>query len=90
MTDTSPTYCLDANVFMEAHRRYYAFDLCPGFWECLLNHHSGARLISIDRVRDEIAAGDSLEAWVKTATPKGLFASTRDPAVIAQFQAMMA
>ena len=36
-------YLLDANVFMEAHRRYYAFDLCPGFWECLLHHHRRRR-----------------------------------------------
>lgn len=90
MTDTSRIYVLDANVFMEAHRRYYSFELCPGFWECLLHHHSEARLISIDQVRDEIFAGDSLEAWVKAAAPKGLFASTRDPAVAAHFQAMMA
>jgi len=25
-------YILDANVFIEAYKRYYAFDLCPGFW----------------------------------------------------------
>lgn len=90
MTVPLRTYVLDANVFMEAHRRYYNFELCPGFWECLLYHHADARLISIDRVRDEIFVGDSLEAWVKGTAPKGLFASTRDPAVTTHFQAMMA
>lgn len=28
-------YCLDANVFVEAHRRYYAFDIAPPFWRAL-------------------------------------------------------
>ena len=26
-------YLLDSNVFIEAKNRYYAFDICPGFWE---------------------------------------------------------
>ncbi len=26
-------YLFDANVFIEAKNRYYAFDICPGFWE---------------------------------------------------------
>ena len=33
MNTGSPIHVLDANVFVEAHRRYCAFDLCPGFWE---------------------------------------------------------
>jgi len=83
-------YVLDANVFVEAHRRYYAFDLCPGFWECLLHHHADTRLVSIDRVRNEIYAGDDLEKWVKKTAPSALFASTQDSAVADQFGAMMA
>lgn len=33
-------YALDTNVFIEAHRRYYALDLCPEFWECLVRQGS--------------------------------------------------
>ena len=60
-------FVLDANVFMEAHRRYYARDICPGFWACLSDHCKNARLLSIDRVRSEIADGDALSAWVEEA-----------------------
>lgn len=28
----SCAFVLDANVFIEAHRRYYAFDIAPFFW----------------------------------------------------------
>jgi hypothetical protein len=89
MTNTPPIYVLDANVFIEAQRRYYAFDLCPGFWECLLHHHHAARIISVDRVRDEISPGDELETWAKTTAPGGFFASTADAAVVQHFMAIM-
>lgn len=29
-------FVLDTNVLVEAHRRYYAFDLVPGFWDALV------------------------------------------------------
>lgn len=28
-------FVLDSNILIEAHKRYYGLDLCPGFWECL-------------------------------------------------------
>jgi len=30
MNQSSQVFLLDANVFIEAHRRYYSFDICPG------------------------------------------------------------
>ncbi len=89
MSGAPPIYVLDANVFVQAHRRHYAFDICPGFWDCLIHHHQAARLVSVDRVRDEILAGDALEAWVKNSAPKTLFASTADAVVAANFGAMV-
>jgi hypothetical protein len=89
MSGPAPIYVLDANVFVQAHRRHYAFEICPGFWDCLIYQHQATRLISIDRVRDEILAGDALEAWVKNSAPKTLFASTADATVVANFAAMV-
>ncbi len=83
-----PVYLLDANVFMEAHRRYYAHDICPGFWECLVHHCRAARLMSIDRVQAEIADGDALSAWVKKA-PGSLFVSSGEMPVVEAFGEMM-
>lgn len=88
--DDSPTiYVLDSNVFMEAHRRYYALDICPGFWDCLSHHCREPRLISIDRVKDEIYDGDALAVWVKAA-PDELFVSSADQKVVDTFAEMMA
>jgi len=81
-------YALDANVFIEAHRRYYALDLCPGFWDCLQHYCGQARLVSVDRVRNEIADGDELARWVADA-PDTLFASTADAEVVRVFGEMM-
>jgi hypothetical protein len=91
MSEAPPIYVLDANVFVQAHRRHYAFEICPGFWDFAIHHHQTTRIISIDRVRDEIAAGDAdaLETWVRRTAPRTLFASTADPKVTASFMAMV-
>jgi hypothetical protein len=80
-------FLLDANVFIEAKRRYYAFDLCPGFWECLVWHHSGAcRILSIDRVKQELDHGeDDLKDWAASSAPSSCFASTNDSSVIDEY-----
>ena len=48
-------YLLDTNILVEAHKRYYGFDLCPGFWEAVVRQHHSSRIFSIDRVKKEIA-----------------------------------
>jgi hypothetical protein len=87
--DHPATFLLDTNVFIEAHRGYYAVDLCPGFWDCLVHHCQEPRILSIDRVRSEITDESPLAAWVKQAPPS-LFVSTADTAVAAAFRNMMA
>lgn len=84
----SGAFLLDTNVFIEAYRRYYAMDLCPGFWDCLEHYCKEAQLLSIDRVRDEISEGDDLDTWV-TQAPDGLFASTAEEEVVQAFGEMM-
>lgn len=80
------TYLLDANVFIEAKRRYYGFDLCPGFWEALVWHRAADNVRSIDRVKKELLhGGDDLAEWAKRTMPEECFASTDDPAVTAAY-----
>lgn len=58
-------YALDANVFIEAARRYYAFSICPGFWQSLIYLHTQGRIFSIDRVKGELSdKEDALANWV--------------------------
>ena len=86
---TGKKYLLDANVFIEAKRRYYAFDVCPGFWECLVWHHQGAYVQSIDRVKQELELGDDdLKNWIATVMPSTCFGSSDDGAVIAEYSQM--
>ena len=83
-------FVLDANVFIEAHRRYYAFDICPGYWAALATHHGGGRLCSIDRVRDELLGQtDALSQWVQQL-PGSFFEATGDPAVTTWFGRIIA
>ncbi len=57
-------YLLDANIFIEAKRRYYGLDFCPAFWDWLREQNRAGRVFSVEKVGDELAAGgDELSAW---------------------------
>ena len=43
-------YLVDSDVLLTAKNRYYGFDICPGFWKSLLEHHQGGHIFSILRV----------------------------------------
>ena len=82
-------YVLDANVFIEAARHYYPFDLAPPFWQSLLLH-ANTRVRSIDRVKREVQSGnDELASWMKTQFSHAC-ASTDEPAVTKSFAEIMA
>jgi len=58
------TYVLDANVFMSAHRLHYGLDFCPAFWDWLVTNNQSGSVFSIEKVEDEIGAGDdALAEW---------------------------
>lgn len=62
-------YLLDSDVFIQAKNTYYAFDLCPGFWEFLEHELNGGEIRSVRQVRLELEAGnDDLSRW---ATARG-------------------
>jgi len=57
-------YLLDANVFIQAKNLHYGLDFCPAFWEWLITTNSAKLVFSIEKVGDEIDAGDDeLSAW---------------------------
>jgi hypothetical protein len=60
-------YVLDANVFIEASRRYYAFDLHTPFWDILEKHAKNGAIESIDRVKGELEKEtDDLASWANS------------------------
>jgi len=83
------SYLLDANVFIEAARHYYAFDLAPRFWNSLLEHAAKGRVLSVDRVMEELErCGDELEEWARTRF-FGAFARTDVDDVIDTYRQVM-
>ena len=87
MGGNAVTYLLDANVFIQAKTLHYGLDFCPAFWDWLLDNHSAGRVVSIDKVADEIAAGgDELTDWMRDRG-SSLFVNT-GANVAAQFGAV--
>ena len=74
---------------MAAHHHYYAPDFCPAFWDCVLRHFHTGRLLSIDKVRDEVISPEALVKWTKDA-PDGLFVSTAEQPVTDAYRNVMA
>lgn len=78
-------FVLDSDVFIAAKNAYYAFDICPGFWDAIIQAHREDRVHSIDRIRAELLAGqpkEDLVQWVKGKVPAGFFRTTQSKAVL--------
>lgn len=85
-------YVLDSDVFIAAKNRYYAFAICPGFWDSLIYHHGTGRVGSIDQVRMELLRGretEDLVQWVKGDVPAAFFVETGEPAVAEAYGQVM-
>src|SRR5262245_10060744 len=77
-------YLLDANVFIEAKRRAYAMDLCPGFWEWLDQMNQSGIVYSIDVVADElIPAGDEISTWATKCKTRFFLPNASDAPTLA-------
>ena len=75
-------YLLDANVFISAKNLHYGMDFCPGFWDWLIAANQTGKVFSIEKVRDELEAGDDeLSSWA--ASRGNLFFLEPDEAVLA-------
>lgn len=55
-------YLFDANTLIEAKNRYYAFDVCPAFWDWLILERRRGNVLSIEAVKDELEDPDA-RAW---------------------------
>lgn len=87
-----PIYIVDSDVLITAKNRYYAFDICPGFWDSIIAAHHDGRLRSIDPVRQEILMGrpdEDLVQWVKRDLPADFFLGTAGPDVTKAFGEVM-
>ena len=59
-------YLLDANIFIQAKNLHYGFDFCPAFWDWIIEQNGKGRVGSIEKIGDELEAGqDELAEWAK-------------------------
>ena len=76
-------YLLDTDVLVDAHRRYYAFDICPGFWDWLEQKHEMRFIASIKAVYDELLRSeDRLTVWARKMNTRGFFIRNDDEATV--------
>lgn len=74
-------YIVDSDVLITAKNLYYAFDICPGFWDGIVRHHRAGRIFSVSRVREELLSGrktDELYQWVSNELPREFFLDVDD------------
>lgn len=67
-------YLLDSNVFIQAKNEYYGFNICPGFWQWLLEQNADGVVYSVDKVHQELNVGnDPLVEWINRDCGKNFF-----------------
>lgn len=72
-------YLLDSNIFIQAHRMHYPFDVVPGFWIKLLELSNKGIILSIDKVKKEIcetSRPDELSLWCQDELSDEFFIDT--------------
>ncbi|HEY0366477.1 MAG TPA: DUF4411 family protein [Pyrinomonadaceae bacterium] len=90
-TISEERYVLDANAFIQAKRRFFGLDFCPGDWRALIWHQQQGRLCSIDKVQHELSrGGDDLSDWVEQQLGATAFTTTSTPEVAAVYGQMLA
>lgn len=63
-------YLLDSNVFIQAKNLHYGLDFCPAFWAWLIEANKLEHAFSIEKVGDELEAGDDeLAQWAAKRGP---------------------
>lgn len=69
-------YILDTNTFITAKNQYYAYDIVPSFWTCLLQEFQKSNVKTIDAVESEIMQGhDDLASWFQENVMDGISGS---------------
>ena len=82
MNEVQNIFVLDSSIFIEAHKRYYAFDIAPTFWKKLIDLANDGKICSIDRVKKELTKGnDDLKQWAESSFDE-YFHSTNDNKIL--------
>lgn len=70
-------YVLDTNFFIQAHRVSYPLDIAFSFWNKVKQLAFEGKIISIDKVKQEIFQNDdALKQWCENNLPDDFFRDT--------------
>jgi hypothetical protein len=79
-------FILDANFFIQAHRINYPLDVATGFWKKVKDLSESGKIISIDKVKNEIFENeDALTDWIKKNLPEKFFVNTNTAATLTNY-----
>ncbi|MGK9367322.1 DUF4411 family protein [Melioribacter sp. Ez-97] len=80
-------FILDTNFFIQSHRVTYPLDVAVTFWQKVKKLCLEQKLISIDKVKNEIFKyDDELKNWIEQNIPDEFFKATETPQVISEYQ----
>jgi len=70
-------FIIDSNFLIEAHRKTYPLDIAHGFWNKVKQLAIEEKIISIDKVKNEIYGNeDDLKNWCIANLPNNFFKDT--------------
>lgn len=70
-------YVVDSNFFLQAHKMHYPIDVTPNFWVKVADLANHGRIVSIDKVHDELYTNpDTLTTWMDNNLPADFFKDT--------------
>jgi hypothetical protein len=70
-------YVLDSNFFLQASKMHYPIDVTPGFWAKVSQLTIEGKIISIDKVKNELYTNpDTLTHWIDNNLPDDFFKDT--------------
>lgn len=80
-------FILDTNCFIQSHRITYPLDVATTFWQKIKKLCLENKIISIDKVREEIFKNDDeLKKWIVQNIPEEFFKSTETLQIISEYQ----
>ena len=79
-------FILDTNFFIQSHRITYPIDVAVGFWDTVIKIAGQNKIISIDKVKNEIYQNDDeLTVWIENNLSSEFFKPTDTQEVLTKY-----
>lgn len=79
-------FIVDTNFFIQSHRVTYPLDVAVGFWNTVIKIANENKIVSIDKVKNEIYNNDDeLTTWIDDNLPPKFFKPTDTQDVLSNY-----